>query len=92
MSSLNFFLNFSEKLRGSKFGNDEDIMLMTDCFDKTTKHRFTNPDEPSYIKFGSTRDKDPNFNIRAGQLKLPGWVNFGLTFKRFFKYCAQVGS
>jgi len=45
---------------------------MTDCFDKTTKHRFTNPDEPSYIKFGSTRDKDPNFNIRAGQLKLPG--------------------
>jgi len=45
---------------------------MTDCFDKTTKHRFGNPDEPSYIKFGAARDKDPKFNIRSGQLKLLG--------------------
>jgi len=51
---------------------------MTDCFNKTTKHRFGNPDEPSYIKFGAARDKDPKFNIRSGQLKLLGWVNSGL--------------
>jgi len=45
---------------------------MISYFDKTTKHRFRNSDEPSYIKFGATRDKDPNFDIRSGQLKLPG--------------------
>jgi len=61
-----------EKLRGSKFGSHEDIVQMTDCFDKTTKHRFRNPDEPSYIKFGAMRDKDTNYDIRSGQLKLPG--------------------
>jgi hypothetical protein len=61
-----------EKLRGSKFGNEEDIALMTSCFDKTTKHSFRKPDEPSYIKFGTMRDKDLAFNIRSGQLKLLG--------------------
>ncbi|EGN92781.1 hypothetical protein SERLA73DRAFT_116909 [Serpula lacrymans var. lacrymans S7.3] len=61
-----------EKLRGSKFGSIEDINQMTGEFDKTTKLRFNNPSEPSYIRFGTVRDKDLAFNIRSGQLKLPG--------------------
>jgi hypothetical protein len=42
------------------------------CFDKTTKFRFRNSDEPQYIKFGEPRDNDPSYNIRFGQLKLLG--------------------
>lgn len=45
---------------------------MTEIFDKTTKVRFRDADEPQYIKFGSVQDKDPDYNIRSGQLKLSG--------------------
>ena len=61
-----------EKLQGSKFGGEADVKEMKEIFDKTTKLRFNNPAEPSYIKFGTIRDKEPEFNIRSGQLKLPG--------------------
>lgn len=60
------------KLLGSKFGTREDIIQMKNEFDKTTKLRFSNPSDPSYIRFGTPRDKDPAYNIRSGQLKLPG--------------------
>ncbi|KZP20070.1 hypothetical protein FIBSPDRAFT_546789 [Athelia psychrophila] len=62
----------AEKLALSKYGSPEDLANMTSCFDKTTKLRFRNPDEPSYIKFGGVRDRDPDVGIRSGQLKLPG--------------------
>ncbi|KAH7912713.1 hypothetical protein BJ138DRAFT_1228277 [Hygrophoropsis aurantiaca] len=60
------------QLNGSKFGNKEDITQMTGEFDRTAKLRFSNAQEPSYIRFGTVRDKDPAFNIRSGQLKLAG--------------------
>ena len=60
------------KLAGSKFGTPEDIAQMTNQFDETTKLRFNNATEASYIRVGTVRDKDPAFNIRSGQLKLPG--------------------
>jgi hypothetical protein len=66
----------SEKLRGSNFGNPESIAHITNCFEKTTKHRFRNPEEPSFIRFGTVRDRDPAFNIRSGRLKLLGSVYF----------------
>jgi len=47
----------------------EDIVR---CFDKTTKLRFRNAEEPEYVKFGSSRDNDKSCNIRLGQLKLIG--------------------
>ena len=60
------------KLAGSKFGTPEDIAQMTNEFDKTTKLRFSNPAEPSYIRFGTVKDRDLAYNIKSGQLKLPG--------------------
>ena len=54
----------------------EDIEHITRCFDKTTKPRFRDVDEPQYVKFGSTRDNDPTCNIRFGQLKLAGLGHF----------------
>ncbi|KIM58498.1 hypothetical protein SCLCIDRAFT_128166, partial [Scleroderma citrinum Foug A] len=40
--------------------------------DKTTKLQFRRADEPQYIQFGTVRDKEPEYNIRSGQLKLSG--------------------
>ncbi|KAG1846570.1 hypothetical protein DFJ58DRAFT_705635 [Suillus subalutaceus] len=61
-----------EKLRGSQFGGDDMVSHMAAIFDSTTKQRFGNENDPAYIKFGTTKDKDPSFNIRSGQLKLMG--------------------
>ncbi|KAG1788549.1 uncharacterized protein HD556DRAFT_1529904 [Suillus plorans] len=61
-----------EKLSGSRFGTSDMVQHMTDIFDCTTKVRFRNPEDPSYIKFGTLRDKDVQRDIRAGQLKLSG--------------------
>jgi hypothetical protein len=58
------------KLRGSKFADEIDHI--TECFDKTTKIRVRGTDEWSFIKFGRPKDKDVQFNINGGQLKLPG--------------------
>ncbi|KAF8959240.1 hypothetical protein BDZ97DRAFT_1838744 [Flammula alnicola] len=57
-------------LEDSPFINDvEDIV---NIFDRSTKLRFKDAEEPQYIKFGTTRDNDVNCNIRFGQLKLAG--------------------
>ncbi|CAA7260296.1 unnamed protein product [Cyclocybe aegerita] len=57
-------------LQGSRFVGD--IPYITDRFDKTTKLRFVDSDESQFIKFGTLRDREPNLNIRSGQLKLLG--------------------
>lgn len=48
------------------------IAEMVTIFDTSTKLRFANESDPAFIRFGTIRDKDPNFNIRSGQLKLMG--------------------
>ncbi|KAG6901746.1 hypothetical protein C0995_008311 [Termitomyces sp. Mi166 len=57
-------------LQDSKFA--EDVDHITRCFDKTTKLRFRSIEEPYFIKFGTSRDKDFSLGIRSGQLKLQG--------------------
>ncbi|PBK82171.1 hypothetical protein ARMGADRAFT_1171040 [Armillaria gallica] len=59
-----------KKLKGSQY--EGEVELIADCFDKTTKHRFRNANEPAYIKFGTMRDTDAQLDIRSGQLKLSG--------------------
>ncbi|EIW54761.1 uncharacterized protein TRAVEDRAFT_50899 [Trametes versicolor FP-101664 SS1] len=61
-----------EKLKDSKYGNEEDIRAMLDYFDKSTKPIFRDATEQSYIKFGSMSCNDPNVKIRRGQLLLSG--------------------
>lgn len=65
-------LTLKEKLAGSKFGTPEMLRQITDVFDKTTKLRVRNAEDPQYIKFGTMRDKDPQYDIRSGQLRLTG--------------------
>ncbi|KAK0448954.1 uncharacterized protein EV420DRAFT_1566356 [Desarmillaria tabescens] len=64
--------HLEEKLRGSRF--EPEVDLIAECFDKATKLRFRNAEEPAYIKFGTMRDREPAFDIRSGQLKLAGSV------------------
>lgn len=57
-------------LQESDYIDDLDHIIR--CFNKMTKPRFRNAESPQYIKFGSTRDNDRQYNIRLGQLKLQG--------------------
>jgi len=68
----------------SRFSGD--IPHIEKCFDKSTKLRFRNADEPQYIKFGTLRDKDSNFDIRSGQLKLPGYASNIISRPRMYYY------
>lgn len=58
------------RLQGTRFV--EDVDHIAQCFDKSTKLRFRNLDEPQYIKFGTARDKDPKLDIRSGQMRISG--------------------
>ncbi|KAF5317127.1 hypothetical protein D9611_003509 [Ephemerocybe angulata] len=68
--SLHARVFISNLLSESEFLDDLDTIVKS--FDKTTKLRFRNAGEPQFVKFGSTRDNEPETNIRYGQLKLPG--------------------
>jgi hypothetical protein len=60
-------------LQGSRYL--EDAPDIARRFDKTTKLRFRDAEEPQFIKFGSLKDKDPRVGIRSGQIRLNGWVS-----------------
>ena len=60
------------KLANSRYGSPDMVQQMKEIFDKTTKLRFRDADDPQYIKFGTVRDKDPGYDIRSGQMKLAG--------------------
>jgi hypothetical protein len=61
-----------EMLQGSDYLDD--AFDIAERFDKTTKLRFRDPEEPQYIKFGTKKDKDPRVGIRYGQIRLNGCV------------------
>jgi hypothetical protein len=63
---------YTEILQGSTYLDDAPDIARR--FDKTTKLRFRDPEEPQYIKFGSLKDKDPRVGIRSGQIRLNGCV------------------
>ncbi|KAF8655879.1 hypothetical protein AX16_002864 [Volvariella volvacea WC 439] len=66
-SAKTFLYNF---LQGSRYHDVvEDI---AECFDKRERLKFRDKHEPVFIKFGTMRDRDPEYNIRSGQLKLAG--------------------
>ncbi|KAG6369858.1 hypothetical protein JVT61DRAFT_13418 [Boletus reticuloceps] len=60
------------KLANSRYGLPDVVQQMKEIFDKTTKLRFRDAGDPQYIKFGTVRDKYPQYDIRSGQLKLAG--------------------
>ena len=61
-----------EKLRGSKFNTPDDLAAFAQKFDEGVKRVFSDDQAPQYVKFGTQRDNDANFGIRAGRLSLTG--------------------
>ncbi|PCH36676.1 hypothetical protein WOLCODRAFT_109026 [Wolfiporia cocos MD-104 SS10] len=59
-----------KKLQNSAY--KDDIGVMMDCFDKSTKPVFKSCTETSYIKFGTMRCNDPTVGVRRGQMLLTG--------------------
>ncbi|EMD33097.1 hypothetical protein CERSUDRAFT_98705 [Gelatoporia subvermispora B] len=62
----------TDKLASSRYANDQDVAEMFKEFDRSTKLVFRNKEEASYIKFGSMRDREPQYHIRNGQIMLTG--------------------
>ncbi|PIL34583.1 hypothetical protein GSI_03362 [Ganoderma sinense ZZ0214-1] len=56
-------------LAASRFGNEEDLKLMVESFDKSTKPVFKDEKEPSYIKFGTA--KDPTCRAQVASFFMP---------------------
>ncbi|KAG6901750.1 hypothetical protein C0995_008315 [Termitomyces sp. Mi166 len=50
----------------------DDVQYIASCFDRTTKLRFSNIEEPQYIKFGRPSDRNEELGISSGQIKLSG--------------------
>ena len=67
-----WLLHMLEKLKGSKYGADEQIKQISDRFDETTKKTFRSSEDVCLIAFGTTMDKDVQYGIRSGKLKVPG--------------------
>ena len=59
-----------EKLRNSKFNTPEDISAFAQKFDEGLKRVFSDDKRAQYVKFGSPRDNDPGYGIKAGRLML----------------------
>ena len=68
-------------LAGSKFNTSENIEAFSQRFDEGLKKVFSNNQGAQYVKFGSPRDNDPSYGIRAGRLTLAGYVSAPSPYK-----------
>ena len=59
-------------MQNSDYGNEEDIKVMMERFERSHKPTFNDPNVPIYIKFGGRNDKDLAVGIRSGQLTVEG--------------------
>ena len=65
-----------EKLQRSRFNTPEDLASFSQRFDEGVKKVFSTSNSTSdhYVRFGSPRDNDPSYGIRAGRLTLTGYA------------------
>jgi len=63
-----------EQLKCSKFNTPEDLAAFSQQFDEGVKKIFStsNSFADQYVKFGSPRDNDPDYGIKAGRIALTG--------------------
>ncbi|KZT03735.1 uncharacterized protein LAESUDRAFT_659042 [Laetiporus sulphureus 93-53] len=59
-----------DKLENSRFGNEEYVETMLECFENSTKPTFRDPTKASYIRFGGPRDTDEQRGVKRGTLTL----------------------
>ena len=61
-----------ERLNSSNLNTPENLGEFSERFDDGVKKVFSNNQAPQYVKFGSMRDNDPKYGVRAGRLTLTG--------------------
>ena len=61
-----------ERLKKTKFNTAEDVASFSQKFDEGVKRVFFDDSGAQYIKFGSPRDNDAKYGIKAGKLMLTG--------------------
>jgi len=63
-----------EKLTYSKFNNPEDLAAFSQKFDEGVKKIFSTSSSHAdqHVKFGSSRDNDLDYGIKAGRITLAG--------------------
>ena len=66
----------TDKLKGSKYGSEDDINEMVKIFDDRSKRIFRSEIETTYIPFGRVSDRDSVYGIVGGKLKLTGYASF----------------
>jgi len=61
-----------EELKYSKFNTPEDLASFSRKFDEGVKKIFStsNSHTDQHVKFGSPRDNDPDYGIKAGRITL----------------------
>jgi hypothetical protein len=59
-------------LRGSSFNTPEDLEVFSQRFDEGVKRVFSDNRAAQHVKFGSLRENDPQYGIKAGRLTLTG--------------------
>ena len=59
-------------LQGSKFNNPDHLDAFSQRFDEGVKRVFSDNLKSQYVKFGTSKDNDPSFGIKAGRLMLTG--------------------
>ena len=59
-------------LKDSRFNTPEDLAAFSQKFDEGVKKLFSSDQATQYVKFGSLRDNDPKYGIKAGRLMLTG--------------------
>jgi len=60
------------KLKGSRFGNKQDLAAFTESFDTGLKESFSDSTKAQFVKFGSPRDNDTRCSVKSGKLSLAG--------------------
>ena len=68
-------IRFADLLKDTRF--EGDVNTIAEQFDKKTKPTFRGPEECHYIRFGGLRENHVELNIRAGQLRVHGYLHFG---------------
>ena len=63
-----------EKLEHSRFNTPEDMENFAQKFDEGVKRVFSDESRAQFVKFGSPRDNDPKYGIKAGRLSLTGYL------------------
>ena len=60
------------KWKDSKYDSDGDLSAFSQKFDEGVKRVFSDDQVPQHVRFGSPRDNDPKYGVKAGRITLTG--------------------